>query len=194
MDKIKIALPILVEGKYDKITLSSVVDGNIISLSGFSIFNSKEKQALIRRLADKGGVILLADSDAGGKQIRSFVSSIIPKDKLFHAYIPKVEGKERRKSAPSKQGLLGVEGMTPEVLKATLSPFVNQTEIKRTGGVTKTDMYLDGLSGTAGSSERRARLANLAALPSDMSPNALLEAINMLYTKEEYSALVAQLT
>ena len=193
MEKLKIDLPILVEGKYDKITLSSIVDGNIIPLSGFGIFNSKEKQALVRRLAERGGVILLTDSDAGGKQIRSFISSILSKDKLFHAYIPKIEGKERRKNAPSKEGLLGVEGMGGDTLRSVLSPFAALNAGKRTGGVTKTDMYLDGLSGTDGSKERRSEFLGLAGLPSDMTPNAMLDAINMLFTKEEYSAIVSKI-
>ena len=106
-DRIKIALPIIVEGKYDKSTLLSIFDTTVVTLGGFGIFNSKEKQSLIRKIA-KDGIIVLTDSDGAGKTIRSFLNGIIPKDKIYNLYIPKIEGKEKRKSAPSKEGLLGV--------------------------------------------------------------------------------------
>ena len=195
MEKLKISLPVLVEGKYDKITLSSVIDAKIISLSGFGIFNSKEKQLLIRRLADSGGLILLTDSDSGGIQIRSFVSGIVPKDRLFHVYIPKIKGKEKRKATPSKQGLLGVEGMDREVLEKLLLPFAsgNACEKKSEKQVSKTDFFLDGLSGGACASVRRDLFAKLAELPSGMSANALLDAVNMLCTYEEYKGIISKM-
>ena len=123
MEKKKISLPIIVEGKYDKNTLSQIFDAHIITLGGFSVFNSKEKQLLIKRLA-KDGVILMTDSDGGGKQIRSFLLGILPSDKVKNVYIPKLEGKEKRKDKPSKSGLLGVEGMSRETLERLLLPFV----------------------------------------------------------------------
>ncbi len=198
MEKIKVDLPIIVEGKYDKITLSSAVDARIITLSGFSVFNSKEKQLLIRRLAEAGGIILLTDSDSGGKQIRSFLSGIVPSDKLYHVYIPQIKGKEKRKSAPSKQGLLGVEGMERELLLKLLSPFESGKGYKKSSRlsereVTKTELFLDGLSGKENSSQRRARLLELCSLPADMSANAMLDAINMLYTYGEYKDLLSKI-
>ena len=122
-DKKRISLPIIVEGRYDKSTLSSMFDCNVISVGGFGVFNSKEKQMLLRRICADGAVIL-TDSDGGGVQIRSFLSGILPKDKIHHAYIPKVEGKERRKQKAGKAGLLGVEGMSRDVLERALAPFI----------------------------------------------------------------------
>jgi ribonuclease M5 len=189
-EKIKIRLPIIAEGRYDKSTLASIFDATVITTGGFGIFNSKEKQALIKKLAERGGVILLTDSDAGGRQIRSFLSGILPKDKLFHIYIPEVKGKERRKKEPSKSGLLGVEGMTREVLERVLAPFIcnedsrkNDSENKK---VTKLDFYNDGLSGSSDSQKKRSLLAARLGLPSDMSANSLIEAINIAYGYEEY--------
>lgn len=188
-EKIKISLPIIVEGRYDKSTLASVFDATIITTGGFSVFNSKEKQALIRKLAERGGVILLTDSDAGGRQIRSFLLGILPKEKIFNIYVPEIKGKEKRKSAPSKAGLLGVEGMEREVLVRALSPFIksNSSEEKKLARpVTKLDFYNDGLTGSDGARDRREALAKSLDLPHDMTANALLEAINLLYSYEIY--------
>lgn len=198
-DKIKIKLPIIVEGRYDKSTLSSIFDARIITTEGFGIFNSVEKKALIKKLAERHGVILLTDSDAGGKQIRSFLSGFLPKDKLFHLYIPRVEGKETRKRVPSKSGLLGVEGMERGVLERVLEPFVIRDECEenfdayREKTVTKLDFFNDGLSGKDGASERRARLASHFDLPEDMSANALLQAINLVVGYDEYKKAVKAL-
>lgn len=194
--RIKIALPIIVEGRYDKITLSSYFDANIITTGGFSIFNSKEKQILIRKLAEAGGVILLTDSDGGGRQIRSFLLGILPKEKIHNLYVPEVSGKERRKTKSSKAGLLGVEGMSREVLVRLLSPFAigESAEVRREGRqLTKLDFYLDGLSGGEGSSEKRKRLALSLGLPHDMTAGALIEAINILYSYDEYKKRVEEL-
>jgi ribonuclease M5 len=196
MERMKIKFPILVEGKYDKITLSSFVDAKIISLSGFGVFNSKETQMLIRRLADERGVILLTDSDAGGLQIRSFISGIVPKEKLFHAYIPEIRGKEKRKIAPSKAGLLGVEGMDGKTLISALSPFAvreadaTQNEKRE---ITKTDFFCDGLSGGENSSELRKSLAKRLNLPTHMSANALICALNILYSYGEYKSAILEI-
>ena len=122
MEKLRLKYPIIVEGKYDKNTLSQIFEGVIISVGGFSVFNSKEKQALLRKVA-RDGIILFTDSDGGGKQIRSFLNGILPREKIHNAYIPKIEGKEKRKTKSSAQGLLGVEGMRPEVLKKHLLLF-----------------------------------------------------------------------
>ena len=127
-EKPRVTLPIVVEGRYDKSTLLSMFSATVVTTGGFSVFNSKEKRLLITRLAEAGGIILLTDSDAGGRQIRSFISGILPKERIFNLYIPRVEGKEKRKRAPSRQGLLGVEGMSREVLMRVLEPFIEKGE------------------------------------------------------------------
>ncbi len=191
----RIALPIIVEGRYDKSVISSLFDATVITTGGFSVFNSKEKQALIRKLAERGGVILLTDSDGGGIQIRSFLSGIIPKDKLYHIYIPRIEGKEKRKKSRSKAGFLGVEGMEREVLEKLLSPFIsdgacNENKQKSEEKIlTKLDFFKDGLSGGDSSSLMRARLAKRLGLPPDMSAKAMIEAINLLYGYSEYEKI-----
>jgi ribonuclease M5 len=198
MEKIKLKYPVVVEGRYDKNTLSQIFDGVVIPTSGFGIFNSKEKQALIRRLGDCG-IILLTDSDGGGKQIRSFLRGILPPEKVFNAYIPKIVGKERRKSAPSKEGYLGVEGMTRDILVRALSPFIvydNETaenNAKPEEMLTKVDFYLDNLTGHSNSVEKRQRLCQYFGLPRDMTANSLLEALNLISSREEYRRAVDSL-
>lgn len=197
MERIKISLPIVVEGKYDKSTLLSMFDTTVITLGGFAVFNSKEKQALLRRVA-KDGIILLTDSDGAGKLIRSFLNGIIPKDKIYNLYIPKVKGKEKRKSAPSKEGLIGVEGIGREELMRILSPFFAQNESdgyspKNSGEmITKVDFYMDKLTGFDNSAAKRDKLAEYFNLPSGMTPNALLEALNIITDKEGYHRAVAE--
>ena len=198
-EKPRITLPIVVEGRYDKSTLLSMFSATVVTTGGFSVFNSKEKRLLITRLAEAGGIILLTDSDAGGKQIRSFLSGILPKEKIFNLYIPRVEGKEKRKRAPSRQGLLGVEGMSREVLMRVLEPFIEKGEGDVTPDrrerreVTKFDLFVDGLSGSEGAEAKRARLAEALMLPPDMSAKALLEAINLLVGYEEYKRIVGNI-
>lgn len=198
MEKKKISLPIIVEGKYDKTTLTSMFDCTVISVGGFGVFNSKEKQALLRRLCADGAVIL-TDSDGGGVQIRSFLSGILPKDKIRHAYIPKVEGKEKRKTKAGKAGLLGVEGMSHETLERALAPFMEvggRVEFSRENDgkmLTKVDFFEHKLTGADGSADRRDRLSALAGLPSGMTPNALLEALNLLYSYDDAIALIEKL-
>ena len=195
MEKKKIALPIVVEGKYDKTTLASMFDCTVISVGGFGVFNSKEKQALLKRLCADGAIIL-TDSDGGGVQIRSFLSGILPKDKIYHAYIPKLEGKERRKTKAGKAGLLGVEGMSRETLERLLAPFIEDggrvefLEKKDAKMLTKVDFFEHGLTGADGSADRRDRLSDLAGLPRGMTPNALLEAMNLLYSYDGAIALI----
>ena len=180
MEKIKISLPIIVEGRYDKSTLSGFLDANIITTGGFSIFNNKEKQALIRRIG-QNGIIILTDSDGGGKQIRKFLSGILLPDKIHNLYIPKIEGKESRKRKASKAGTLGVEGMDKDTILRLLAPFVDgQNAVKSGKMITKVDFFTDKLTGCEGASENRARLCRPCGLPEDMTPNALLEAMNLL--------------
>ena len=197
-ERTKISMPILVEGKYDKNTLSQYFDADIFYFGGFSVFNAKEKQALIRKIA-KNGIIILCDSDGAGKQLRGFLSGILPKEKVYNAYIPKIEGKEKRKTKASKAGLLGVEGMEREVLEKALSPFVDaggretfsmREEEKK---ITKLDLYLDGFSGVDGASEKRARMLTALGLPDDMTANALLSALNIIVSYTEYKSLVLSL-
>lgn len=194
--KIPLDMPVIVEGKYDKITLSSILDANIIQTDGFAIFNKKEKLSLLRWLGEKYGVILLTDSDGGGRQIRSYLLSALPKEKVINLYIPQIAGKEKRKKTASKSGLLGVEGMDAQILREMFLPFAanaNTKEKQKGGPVTKSDFYFDGLSGADGSAERRRALALALSLPEDMTSNALLEAINLLIDKEEYKKIIERI-
>lgn len=193
MEKVKISLPIIVEGRYDKSALMGFLDANIITTGGFSIFNNKEKQALIRRIADRG-IIVLTDSDGGGKQIRKFLCGIIPADKIHNLYIPKVAGKESRKRKPSAEGNLGVEGMDKETILRLLAPFIDDNRTTDGGKpITKTDFFVHGLTGCPNASENRAALCRECGLPDDMTPNALLEAMNLLYGYDEFIRLVDML-
>lgn len=193
MEKIKISLPIIVEGRYDKSALSGFLDATVITTGGFSIFNNKEQQALLRRVA-KNGVIVLTDSDGGGKQIRKFLSGILPADKIHNVYIPKVAGKESRKRKPSKSGTLGVEGMEKEIILRLLAPFTDdQKPQNNSKTITKVDFFEDKLTGHPNSSDLRQALCRECDLPDDMTPNALLEAMNLLYGYDEYKRLVSKL-
>ena len=193
MEKIKISLPIIVEGRYDKSALSGFLDATVITTGGFSIFNNKEQQALLRRVA-KNGVIVLTDSDGGGKQIRKFLSGILHADKIHNVYIPKVAGKESRKRKPSKSGTLGVEGMEKEIILRLLAPFTDdQKPQNNSKTITKVDFFEDKLTGHPNSSDLRQALCRECDLPDDMTPNALLEAMNLLYGYDEYKRLVSKL-
>ncbi len=185
-EKIRIDIPIAVEGKYDKIKVASVADAQIIATDGFGVFASDEKAALIRRLSEPRGIIVLTDSDGAGLVIRNYFNRILPKDKVFHLYIPQIEGKEKRKKTASKEGTLGVEGMDAGLIRELLLPFANGTEKRTTREITKTDFYKDGISGGEASAKKRARLAKYLSLPDNMSANALLAAINMLGEAEKY--------
>lgn len=188
--KKRITLPVVVEGRYDKSAILSIFDATVIVTDGFGIFNSKEKQALIRKIAGKDGIILLTDSDTGGKQIRAFLSGILPKEKIYQLYIPKIEGKERRKSHASKEGTLGVEGVGREVLETVLEKFLSDDgSVPRRGGITKLDLYRDGFSGGENSAALRDALCAAAGLPAGMSAKAMLEALNILFDKEKYEIL-----
>lgn len=194
MEKLKLRYPLVVEGKYDKITLSSVVSSPILCTGGYSIFNSAEQRALLRRLAETSSLLILTDSDGAGKQIRSHLSGVLPKEKLIQLYIPQIKGKERRKRVGGKAGLLGVEGMSAEFLRSLLTPYAEGAEDTAPHDpITKTDLYLDGLSGGADSVARRARLAERLSLPTDMTANALLEAMNLLIDRDGYRRLADEL-
>ena len=139
MDKLFIDIPVVVEGKYDKNTLLQIIDATVITTGGFSVFNSKEKRSLILKLAEKKGIILLTDSDGGGTQIRKYLLGILPKEKVYNLYIPKIEGKERRKEKKSKSGVLGVEGMKREVIENLFLPFA------RSGGVPQKELFSENI-------------------------------------------------
>ena len=195
MDKLKIPYPIIVEGKYDRLRLLCVCEANIIATDGFGIFKKHEKLALIRGLSAKTPIILLTDSDGAGKLIRSHLTSAIPKDRLIQLYIPKIEGKEKRKSAPSAEGTLGVEGMEQKLLYDLLSPFEDNDRLSRSyeNPLSKVDLYRDGLSGRDNSSSLRDKLALRLSLPTGMTPNAFLSALKILITYDEYKELVKEL-
>jgi len=186
---------VIVEGKYDKIKLASLIDAVIIETNGFSIFNDREKLKLIRRLADKNGVLIITDSDAAGFKIRHYLGGALPRDKVKHAYIPDIFGKEPRKDAPSKEGKLGVEGIPADAVMRSLerAGVLYETADAPQTLITKADFYEDGLSGGKGSAARRQKLLALLDLPSRLSANGLLRVINAMMTFDEYKDAVAKL-
>lgn len=192
---IRIREAILVEGRYDKNTLSQIVDTAIFECSGFGIFKNKEQMDLLRKVAQKRGLIVFTDSDGAGFVIRNHVKSAIDNRCLKHAYIPDVYGKERRKAAPGREGKIGVEGMTRDVLLEALrrsgATFEGESATV-SGGITKQDMMELGLSGGKDSAERRQKLLQKLGLPERMSANAMLQALNVLYTKQELVNLMEE--
>ena len=188
MDKLKIDLPIIVEGKYDKIKIKSVADACVIQTDGFGVFKNHERLALIRQLAKKSKIIVMTDSDGAGKVIRSHITSAIPKDRLIQLYTPQIKGKERRKDEPSAEGFLGVEGTEAETIRRLLEPFSSgaSTDESEREEITKADLFEVGLTGGSDSAERRDELALSLGLPKKMTPNALLAAINVIMTREEF--------
>ncbi len=193
---IKIREAILVEGRYDKNTLSQIVDAPIFETGGFGIFKDKKQMELLRTVAKSRGLIVFTDSDGAGFVIRNHVKSAIPGQYLKHAYIPDIYGKERRKAAPGKEGKLGVEAMTREILLDALQKSGATIEGEspcRSYTITKQDMMAFGLSGRPNSSCLRQMLMAKLRLPEYMSPNALLQALNMLVSKEELANLLADL-
>ena len=190
---------IVVEGRYDKNTLAQTVDATVITLGGFSVFNDKEKLAFLRRLAEKQGLILLTDSDGAGFVIRNYLKGALPKECIRQAYIPDVYGKERRKRKGGKEGKLGVEGMKPEVILealcragATFLDEEGETDLSRTP-ITKADLFELGLSGGAGSAERRQALLKALDLPAHLTANGMLEALNLLYDRESLEQVLGEL-
>ena len=203
MEKLKIPYTVIVEGKYDKIKLDSLLDAEIFTTGGFEIFKQKEKVALFRAIAKKRPIILLLDSDGAGKLIRSKLTSAIPKDRLIQLYVPRIKGKENRKLAPSAEGTLGVEGMDAALLREIFAPYAENTgkkgnspdsrvDLAAENPLSKTDFYIDGLTGGEGSCEKRAALCKTLGLPPDMTPNALLSAVRLLLTYDEYLNLVGR--
>lgn len=187
---------IVVEGRYDKNTLSQIVDATILETSGFGIFKDKAQVSLLRKVAQTRGLIVLTDSDGAGFVIRNYLKSVLDSRYVKHAFIPDVYGKERRKATPGKEGKLGVEGMEPNVILEALrraGATMDGEMIKNACEITKLDMVDWGLSGGAGSSQKRKKLLKMLDLPEHMSANAMLNALNLLYTKEKLNEMLQNL-
>lgn len=198
MNKIKVSYAVIVEGKYDKIKLSSFLDALIVETNGFSIFRDRERMELIRQLARTRGIVILTDSDSAGFSIRSRIRGAVHEGEVRNAYIPDILGKERRKEAPSKEGKLGVEGMSRQILMDSLRaagvPFEDSAPRARNERpITKLDLFEDGLSGTADSKRRRTAFLKAANLPERLSANMMPEVLNALMTYEEYRELLNQI-
>ena len=194
---VKIKEAIVVEGRYDKNTLSQIVDATILETNGFGIFKDKQQMKLLRKAAEKRGLIVFTDADGAGFVIRNHIKSAIPGKYLKHAYTPDIFGKERRKAAPGKEGKLGVEGMRPEVILDALrkagATIEGETETRTMQEITKADLMALGLAGMPGSEENRKRLVKKLELPERISPNGLLQALNLLFTLEELTELMEQI-
>lgn len=193
----KIQEAIVVEGRYDKAALAGVVDTLILDTAGFGVFKDGERLALLRRLAAKRGLIVLTDSDGAGFVIRNYLKGAIPKGQVKHAYIPDVYGKERRKRAPGREGKLGVEGMSPDVLRqavlnAGATVLDGEAPAREQGNLTPADLVALGLSGAPDAGSRRAELLRKLELPEHMSAKALLAALNALYTPSELEELLGK--
>ena len=185
---IRLDRPVIVEGKYDKIALKNIVDALIITTDGFGIFKNKEKCDLIRHLARKNGVIILTDSDSAGAIIRSYIKKIVSDCEIINVYVPELRGKEKRKSKPSKSGLIGVEGMSPEIIEDALRKsgvFSVRAEERRK--ITKADMFAFGLSGREDSREKRKSFLRQLGLPESLSSSAMLDVLNNSFTFEEFN-------
>ena len=195
---VKIRQAIVVEGKYDQNTLSQLVDATIFQTHGFGVMHDKALLELLRKAAKTTGLIIFTDSDGAGFVIRNFLKGALPKEGVFHAYIPDIPGKEKRKRAPGKEGLLGVEGMTKEILLSALenagADLGGEAEKRPGDTITKFDLYTVGLSGRPDSAAKRAAFLEKLRFPAHMSANALLDALNLLYTREEFLALFEETT
>ena len=195
----KIKEVIVVEGRYDKNTLSQIVDATVITLGGFSVFNDKEKLAFLRKLAEKQGLIVLTDSDGAGFVIRNYLKGALPKELVKQAYIPDIHGKERRKRKAGKEGKLGVEGMSPEVILTALerAGAIFEDGERETPAakdpITKADLFALGLTGGEGSAQKRQALLKKLDLPEHLNANAMLEALNLLYDRAALEAAVEEL-
>lgn len=194
---VKIKEAIVVEGRYDKNTLSQIIDAPILETSGFGIFKNKEQMALLRKVAEKRGLIVFTDPDGAGFVIRNHLKSTIPAKYLKHAYIPDIYGKEKRKAAPGKEGKLGVEGMKREVILESLrragATFEGEKTVQTKKEITKSELMELGLYGP-GSNERRATLVKKLGFPEKISTNAFLQAVNLLYSVEELENILRNMT
>ena len=193
-ERLKIPYPVIVEGRYDKLRLESVIEAQILTTDGFGVFNHGEKLQLFRALAQKSPLIILTDSDGAGKLIRSKITTCIPKDRLIQLYVPRISGTEKRKKSPSAEGILGVEGMERELLFQLFSHYADAQFASRMqeNPLSKVDFYIDGLTGGSDSAARRDEFAARLGLPPSMTPTALLAATRMLCSYDEYLALVGR--
>ncbi len=193
---IKIKEAIVVEGRYDRNALAQIVDAPVLETAGFGIFKNKEQLALLRRVAEKRGLIVFTDSDGAGLVIRNFLKGAIPGKYLKHAYIPDIPGKERRKASPGKEGKLGVEGMTPEILLDALrrggATMDGESQAPK-AEITKQDLMAWGLSGGNNAGDMRKKLLRHLGFPEHMSANAMLQALNLLYAREELARILEEL-
>ncbi len=192
-DKIKIKEAILVEGKYDKITLSQIFDTAIFITDGFGIYGDKKKIAMLKAIAEKNGIIVLTDSDSAGFRIRTYISQCFGNVNINHAYIPEIEGKEKRKDSPSKEGLLGVEGIKKDLLIKAICDVTTSVSVKNEDKITKIFLYEVGLSGGKNSGILRKKLLKNLDLPRKMSTNEMLTALNLICTKDELKNAIALL-
>lgn len=193
---VKIKEAIVVEGRYDKNTLSQILDAPILETFGFGIFKDKQQMALLRRIAETRGLIVFTDSDGAGFVIRNHIKSAIPGKYLKHAYIPDIPGKEKRKAAPGKEGKLGVEGMSREIILEALrraGATIEGEEAPPVRQITKQDLMELGLSGGPDASAKRLALLKKLKLPEHMSPNAMLQTLNVLYSLEELTSMMKEL-
>lgn len=195
--RLKVKEAIIVEGKYDKIKLSSLIDGTIIETNGFQIFKDKKQMAMIRQLAETRGILVLTDSDAAGFVIRNYLTGAIPKEQIRHAYVPDIFGKERRKDQPSKEGKLGVEGIPKEVLLEALQRagvLCDESDSEKEKRlITKTDLFEVGLSGGENSAQKRKKLLQTLDLPEHLAPNSLVKVLNSLMDYERFCEVVEKL-
>ncbi len=184
---IKIDYAVVVEGKYDKIKLSNIIDAVIITTDGFGIYKNREKRELIKLLASKKGLLVITDSDYAGMQIRSYLKNICRDKDIVNVYIPEIKGKEKRKTKPSSSGNLGVEGMSEEIiLKALQRSKISSSVTEQTQKITKQDLFKFSLSGTFGAKENRKEISKRLLIPENLSSNAFLDAVNALFTYEEF--------
>lgn len=195
-EKIKLTQAVIVEGRYDKSTLENIIDALIIPTHGFSIFTDEETKQFIRKIAEQRGIVVLTDSDAAGFKIRGFLRGLVPTEQITDVYIPEILGKEKRKTAPSKEGTLGVEGMSRKVLEHAFAQAGITTDKgkPRPPFLSKTDFYMDGFTGRENSSFLREELYQRLGLPRHLSVNEAVTLLNTLLTKEEYQALVEEIS
>lgn len=194
-ERLQIPYPIIVEGAYDKMRILNVAEAQVLTTDGFGVFNRTEKARLFRTLAARTPIIVLTDSDGAGKLIRSHLTSMIPPDRLIHLYVPRIAGKEKRKTTAGAEGILGVEGMDHDLLYQLFAPYADTEAVERRmqgNPLSKTDLYLDGLTGGVDSAKKRDALAEQLGLPTGMTPNAFLAALRVLCDYEEYCRLVGR--
>ena len=193
---LKIKEAVIVEGRYDKIKLSSLIDAPIIETNGFRVFSDKEKQNLIRRIADARGILVLTDSDSAGFVIRNFLKGVVDKSKIKHCYIPQIEGKEKRKEQKGKEGLLGVEGVSDEVIinavRKSGATIIGENNTKE-NEIKKSDLFYLGLTGAENADKNRKKLLKHLNMPTYLTTNAMLAALNCLYSLEELENLLEEI-